>query len=72
MKGLPGSIDDRLAFEVERGVEQYGDSGRPAEGLDQPIVPRVLLSADRLEPAGAIDVSDGRDCVPLVFFTSTT
>src|SRR5690348_4062313 len=31
-------VDDRLAFEVERGVEDHGHAGRLAERLDQPVI----------------------------------
>ncbi len=46
-------IDDWLAAEIERGVEQHRYAGRRTEARDQPVEERVRLPANRLEAAAA-------------------
>src|SRR5712691_2131727 len=67
MESLLWSVDDGLAFEVERSVEQHRHSGGLAKSLDKPVILPALLFSYRLKSPCAIDVRDGGDNVPLVF-----
>src|SRR5262245_37377221 len=58
--GLGGRVDDRLALQIERGVQDSRHAGRLAERLDQPVVPRRRFLVYGLEAGGTVDVSDGR------------
>jgi hypothetical protein len=47
---------------VERRVQQDRNPG-PFEGVDEPVVPRVLIPPDGLEPARSVDVRGSGDLV---------
>src|SRR5215475_15555576 len=57
--GLGGRVDDRLALQVERCVEDDGDTGGLAEHLDEAMVARRGMLIDGLQAGGAVDVGDG-------------
>src|SRR5918996_5650264 len=68
VKSLLRSIHNRLPFEVERSIENQGNTGRLGESFDQAIVLRTRILAYRLEPSRTIHVSDGRNDLSLIFF----
>src|SRR5580704_1236717 len=58
VKGVGGSSDDGLAFQIERGVQQNGDACGFAKALDQSVVARTVFTKNRLKAACAINVRD--------------
>lgn len=52
---------DRLAFQVERGVDQDRDTGAQGEGAQHASQERVLLPIHGLNSCGVIHVHHGRD-----------
>src|SRR5438093_2364115 len=58
-------VDDRLALEIEGGVEHERDPGRLAERLDGAVVTRIRVPEDGLQPRRAIDVRRRRHRVLL-------
>src|SRR5262249_61936653 len=52
-------VHDRLALEVERGVEDHGHAGGRPERLDQAMVQRRRLPLHRLESRRPVAVRDG-------------
>src|SRR6267378_2276562 len=57
---LARRVDDRLAAQVERGVEEHGHAGCLTEAGDERVIALVALARDHLQPSGPVDVSDGR------------
>ena len=51
---------DRLAAQVERGVDQHRHAGAPLERVEDAIEIRVLLGRHGLHPAGAVDMRHRR------------
>ena len=66
-KGFLGRVDNRLALQVERGVEHYGNAGSLSKVLDQPVIFRVHFFLNSLKPRCAIHVCDGGENLPLSF-----
>src|SRR2546423_13793666 len=50
------STDDRLAADVERGVDDEGASGAPVKCRDDVVEQRIGLAADRLNAGRVVDV----------------
>src|SRR6266508_3049818 len=62
--GLVGPQHDRLAAQVEAGVEHHRDAGAPLELRDQAVERPVGALADGLEPGAAVDVGHRREPLP--------
>src|SRR5437763_1733115 len=56
-----GGADDRLALDVERGIQDDGDAGFLTEPGQQLPVARVDLPTDDVDAGRPVDVHDGRD-----------
>src|SRR5438874_5300942 len=54
---------DRLAAQIERGVDQHRHPSAPLEGIEYPVKIGVLLGRDGLHPAGAVDMRHRRGLV---------
>ena len=59
--GVFDRVDDRLAANVERGIDDDRASRELVELLDDVVEERVGLAFDRLDPRGIIDVGDSRN-----------
>src|SRR3989338_7314472 len=59
------TLHDRLATDVEGGVDDDGAAGLLLKGLDEIVVTRVLVAADGLDTRGAINVRDRRNLLSL-------
>ena len=66
-KSFLGGVDNRLALQVERGVEYYRNAGSLSKVLDQPVIFRVHFFQNCLKPSCAIHVCDGKEDLPLSF-----
>src|SRR5581483_771116 len=51
-----GGIDDGLTLQIERSVENNGNTRGLPEAFDQAMVKRALRTEDRLHAARAVDV----------------
>ena len=56
--------DDRLAADVERGVDEHAAAGARLERLDQVVVAGVRLACHGLDARRVVDVRDRRDVRP--------
>src|ERR1051325_8373312 len=68
LKRFLGSIYDRLALVIKRGIKQKRHAGGLAESLDQSIIFRIGLLPYRLKPTCAVHMRNRWNCVSLAFF----
>jgi len=67
LEGVGGGVDDGLALEVERGIQNHGHPGALPEALDQGVVVGAVFPEDGLQAPGAIHVGDCRQEAGLRF-----
>src|SRR6478735_1257021 len=60
-EGILRCAHDRLASDVEAGVDQNRTSGRSLERAQQRMKSRIGAGVDGLDPRGIIDMGHGRD-----------
>src|SRR5437763_1492042 len=58
-QGILRRTDNRLAADVEAGVDEHGAAGPPIERLDQPIETRMPIFVDGLHTSAVIDMRHG-------------
>src|SRR5579872_6844141 len=51
--------DHRFATQIERGIEQYGNPGKPFEFVQYTVEMRILFLGHGLHSACAVNVHDG-------------
>jgi hypothetical protein len=59
-QSLARGVDDRLALDVETGVEDHFTPGDSAHRLQERMELRVIKRGDGLHSSRAIDMRDGR------------
>src|ERR1051326_5914209 len=60
-EGFGGRADDRLAADVEAGVNEHGAARQTLEGREQFVVSRVVLAPDGLHARRVVNVRHRRD-----------